>query len=73
MRETYAVIERRRGPRTARVTAAINVAGAAGRVAWMTPPALLSSRWRTRRRETMAWMAAHREGLRRASAQGAEP
>jgi GT2 family glycosyltransferase len=64
MRETYGVIERRRGARTARLTAAINVAGAMGRVAWMTPPALVSGRWRARRRETMAWVTAHREGLR---------
>lgn len=73
MRETYAVIERRRGPRTARATAAINVAGAAGRAAWMTPPALLSPRWRARRQETVAWVTAHREGLRPAPAEGAEP
>jgi N-acetylglucosaminyl-diphospho-decaprenol L-rhamnosyltransferase len=65
MRETYAVIERRRGPRVARITAAMNVAGTAGRVAWMTPPAVLSRRWRARRRETAAWVTAHREGLRR--------
>ena len=53
------------GPAVARITAAINVAGAAGRVAWMTPPAVLSRRWRARRRETAAWVTAHREGLRR--------
>jgi N-acetylglucosaminyl-diphospho-decaprenol L-rhamnosyltransferase len=69
MRETYAVIERRRGRRVARVTAAINVAGAAGRVAWMTPPALVSGHWRARRRDTMAWVTAHREGLGRAPAE----
>ncbi|HEX3691399.1 MAG TPA: methyltransferase domain-containing protein [Solirubrobacteraceae bacterium] len=63
MRETYAVIARRRGPRMAQAIAAINVAGAAARVGWMTPPALVSRRWRTRRRETLAWVAAHREGL----------
>ncbi len=68
MRETYAVIERRRSPRVARITAAMNVAGAAGRVAWMTPPAVLSRRWRARRRESAAWVSAHREGLRRTPA-----
>lgn len=73
MRETYAVIERRRGLSVARVTAAINVAGAAGRVAWMTPPALFSRRWRARRRETMAWVTAHREGLRASPAEEPGP
>jgi GT2 family glycosyltransferase len=73
MRETYAVIERRRGPRVARVTAALNVAGAAGRVAWMTPPALVSRRWRARRRETAAWVTAHREGLRRSPGEEIAP
>jgi N-acetylglucosaminyl-diphospho-decaprenol L-rhamnosyltransferase len=64
MRETYAVIARRRGPAVARVTAAINVCGAAARMAGMTPPALLSRRWRGRRREMRAWVVAHAQGLR---------
>jgi N-acetylglucosaminyl-diphospho-decaprenol L-rhamnosyltransferase len=65
MRETYAAIARRRGQAVMRATAAINVGGAAARVAWMTPPALVSRRWRRRRRETRAWVAAHSQGLRR--------
>ncbi|HEX3978763.1 MAG TPA: glycosyltransferase family 2 protein [Solirubrobacteraceae bacterium] len=73
MRETYAVIARRRGARVARLTAAINVAGALARLAWMTPAALVSGRWRERRRDTRGWAVAHREGLRRAPAEGAEP
>ncbi len=64
MRETYAAIARRRGTRVARLTASINVAGAMARVAWMTAPALVSARWRARRRDTAGWVAAHREGLR---------
>ncbi len=72
-RETYAVIERRRGPGVARATAAINVAGALGRVAWMTPPALLSRPWRARWRETVSWATAHREGLRASRGQETAP
>jgi N-acetylglucosaminyl-diphospho-decaprenol L-rhamnosyltransferase len=68
MRETYTVIARRRGPWVARLTAAINVAGALARVAWMTPPALVSGRWRERWRDTRGWATAHREGLRSAGA-----
>jgi N-acetylglucosaminyl-diphospho-decaprenol L-rhamnosyltransferase len=68
MRETYAVIARRRGVRVARLTAAINVAGALARVAWMTLPALASGRWRERWRDTRGWATAHREGLRPAGA-----
>jgi N-acetylglucosaminyl-diphospho-decaprenol L-rhamnosyltransferase len=64
MRETYAVIGRRRGARSARATAAINVLGAMARAAWMTPLALTSPRWRGSRRETLGWARAHREGLR---------
>lgn len=72
MRETYAVIARRRGPWVARLTAAINVAGALARMAWMTPPALVSGRWRERWRDTRGWVTAHREGLRRARGERAE-
>jgi N-acetylglucosaminyl-diphospho-decaprenol L-rhamnosyltransferase len=65
MRETYAVIQRRRGPGVARLTAAVNVAGALARLAWMSPPALVSAPARARWRDTLGWVAAHREGLRR--------
>ena len=63
MRETYAVIERRRGRRVARVTAAINVVGAALRLAWMIPLAVVAAAWRPPVRDTLGWLRAHRQGL----------
>jgi N-acetylglucosaminyl-diphospho-decaprenol L-rhamnosyltransferase len=73
MRETYAVIRRRSGPRRARATAAVNLAGAAARVVWMTPPATISVRWRAARRDNLGWISAHRQGLRSPPATGREP
>jgi N-acetylglucosaminyl-diphospho-decaprenol L-rhamnosyltransferase len=70
-RETYAVIGRRRGRRRAWATAAINVAGAAARVGWMTAPAIVSPRWRTARRDNLGWLSAHRQGI--GSSAPAEP
>jgi N-acetylglucosaminyl-diphospho-decaprenol L-rhamnosyltransferase len=64
MRETYRVIERRRGVGTARATAAINVLGAAARLAWMAPLAVMSGRWRPPARDVLGWLLAHRQGLR---------
>lgn len=61
---TYAVLARRRGPARARTTAAINILGAAARVAWMEPLACVSPRWRARRDSNLRWLAAHRRGLR---------
>jgi N-acetylglucosaminyl-diphospho-decaprenol L-rhamnosyltransferase len=64
MRETYRVIERRRSVPVARATAAINVLGAAARLAWMAPLAVMSPRWRSPARDVLGWLLAHRQGLR---------
>lgn len=64
-RETYAVLERRRGPLRASLTAAVNVGGATARIAWMAPLAVLSDSWRARRAAAGVWLRAHRAGLRR--------
>lgn len=71
MRETYAVIRERQGPLRASVAGALNVAGAAARVAWMAPPALGSARWRARLRETQGWLRAHLWGLAHSGGDGA--
>jgi GT2 family glycosyltransferase len=67
MRETYAVLLRRRGRRLTRATAAINVLGAAARVGWMTPLAWPLRRWRGPRDDSRRWLAVHRQGLRQAA------
>jgi GT2 family glycosyltransferase len=64
MRASYLVIARRRGPASARTTAAINAAGALARVGWMAPAALVDSRWRAPAKDAMAWVAPHLDGLR---------
>jgi len=64
-RATYAVIARRRGPRIARLIAAINVLGAGARVVWMTALAVVLRRWRGPLAESRRWLSAHRQGLRR--------
>jgi GT2 family glycosyltransferase len=61
--ETYAVLRRRRGRARALALAAINVAGAAARVAWMAPLASRSAGWRERRAAARVWLQAHRTGL----------
>jgi N-acetylglucosaminyl-diphospho-decaprenol L-rhamnosyltransferase len=63
---TYLVLARRRGLARARLTAAINVAGAAARLAWMTPLAWVLRRWRAPRDASRMWLTAHLEGLRSA-------
>lgn len=63
-RETYAVLAKRGGSRRARLTAALNVAGAAGRLAWMGPIALAFPRWRAPAASNRMWLAAHWHGLR---------
>jgi N-acetylglucosaminyl-diphospho-decaprenol L-rhamnosyltransferase len=63
-RETYDVLRRRRGGPRATLTAAVNVAGAAARVAWMAPLTIVSHRWRERSAAARAWFTAHRRGLR---------
>ncbi len=61
---TYALLARRRGATRMRVTAALNIAGAAGRLAWMAPLALLSRRWREPATENHRWLRAHVSALR---------
>jgi N-acetylglucosaminyl-diphospho-decaprenol L-rhamnosyltransferase len=64
MRETYLVIARRRGGGVARTTAAINVAGAGVRLAWMVPAAVVVPARRPAVRDTYGWLRAHLEGVR---------
>ena len=68
MRATYAVLRRRRGPSLTRLTAAINVVGAAVRIAWMAPLALAARRWRAPLAAARMWFAVHLAGLRGAVA-----
>jgi N-acetylglucosaminyl-diphospho-decaprenol L-rhamnosyltransferase len=63
MRATYRVLLRRRGRVRTWTTAAINVLGAAARLAWMTPLASFSPRWRERRYTMKRWLVAHAQGL----------
>lgn len=63
-RATYSVMLRRRGLARTWIAAAINVAGAAARMAWMAPLAGVRRRWRGPYAETRRWLAAHRQGLR---------
>jgi N-acetylglucosaminyl-diphospho-decaprenol L-rhamnosyltransferase len=63
---TYAVLARRGGRLRAWTTAAMNVTGAASRLAWMTPAARVSPRWRDHRDSNRAWLASHWRGLRTA-------
>ena len=65
MRSTYAWMLRRRGPLRTRMTAAINVAGAASRWTALAPFALIrSDRFRWRLRELAFWTRVHWMGLR---------
>jgi GT2 family glycosyltransferase len=66
MAATYAVLRKRRGGTRAWLTAALNIAGAAARLAWMTPLAIVLRRWRGPRHDMKVWLSAHLEGLRRA-------
>jgi GT2 family glycosyltransferase len=61
---SYAVLARRRGRPRAFATAALNVAGAAARVAWMTALARVRPRWRAPCESNRRWLAAHLQGLR---------
>ncbi len=61
---TYVMLERRRGRARMWATALINICGAAARVAWMTPLAVLSPRWRGPRAMNRRWLRAHAEGAR---------
>lgn len=64
MAATYAALHRRRGPARAWTTAILNVVGAAGRLAWMSPLAAISPGWRGPRDLNRRWLTAHRRGLR---------
>lgn len=61
---TYALLMRRCGAPRTWASAAVNVVGAAARWLWMTPPALLSARWRDRRSENLRWLRAHVQAAR---------
>jgi GT2 family glycosyltransferase len=67
MAATYAMLWRTRGAARTWATAALNIAGAAGRLAWMAPLTLLSERWRRPRDENRSWLRAHLQGVRAAS------
>jgi N-acetylglucosaminyl-diphospho-decaprenol L-rhamnosyltransferase len=64
MRATYAVLLRRQGPLLTRLTAAINVAGVAARIAWMAPLAVVRRRWRGPLAAARMWFGVHLDGLR---------
>jgi GT2 family glycosyltransferase len=65
MWSTYGWMLRRRGRARTRATAAVNVAGAAGRAAWMSGAALVAPRrWRAPARTFAHWARLHTIGLR---------
>ena len=64
---TYAMLRRRRGGAAMRLTAAINIAGAASRVAWMAPAGMVLPRWRRASRANRQWLEAHIAGARESS------
>jgi N-acetylglucosaminyl-diphospho-decaprenol L-rhamnosyltransferase len=73
MTATYAVLVSRRGRARASLTAALNVAGAAARLAWMRPLARYRPRWREPRDAMRVWLDAHRRGVRALSARSRPP
>jgi N-acetylglucosaminyl-diphospho-decaprenol L-rhamnosyltransferase len=64
MAATYATLARRRGLARARITAAVNIAGAAARVLLVAPLSPFSNRYRDSRDLYRRWLAAHRQALR---------
>jgi GT2 family glycosyltransferase len=64
---TYDVLARHHGRARSRATAAVNIAGAAVRLAWMAPLALASRRWRARWADTRTWLRGHVQALRAGS------
>lgn len=62
---TYEMLRRRRGAVRMWATAALNIAGAAVRAAWMAPLALLWARWRGPEAENRRWLGAHLQGAYR--------
>lgn len=62
---TYDWMRRRRGRTRTRAVAALNIAGALARWAWMTPVARVRPQpWAARRRAVRRWAQLHRSGLR---------
>jgi GT2 family glycosyltransferase len=59
MTATYGLLLRRGGRARMLATAALNVAGAAARVSWMTPLAAGSRRWRGPLAANRRWLRAH--------------
>lgn len=59
---TYEMLRRRRGAVRMGTTAALNVAGAAARAAWLAPLALLSGRWQGPETENRRWLVGHLRG-----------
>ncbi len=72
MRATYAVMLRRRGRALTGLSAAVNVAGAAARIAWMAPLAAFRGRWRGPLGAARMWLRVHLEGLRAAAGTAGE-
>jgi N-acetylglucosaminyl-diphospho-decaprenol L-rhamnosyltransferase len=70
MAASYSMLRRRRGVVRMWGTGMLNLAGAAGRLAWMTPLAVIWARWREPRDLNRRWLRAHRRALRRAAQAG---
>lgn len=64
MAATYDVLLRRRGRTRTIVTAALNIAGAGSRMAWMAPLASRSPRWAGAWDANRRWFGAHLRGAR---------
>lgn len=64
MAASYAVAARRRGRARALLSGALNVVGAAVRLAWMAPLAFVRPRWRAPASDNWHWLRAHVAGLR---------
>lgn len=65
MWSTYGWMVRRRGRARTRTVAAVNIAGALGRAAWMAPAAVAAPRrWRAPARTAVNWARLHTIGLR---------
>lgn len=63
---TYAMLARRRGAAAMLVIGAMNVLGAAARLAWMAPLAPVWRRWREPAADNRRWLRAHVAALREA-------
>ena len=70
MAATNTATRRRLGPTRARIIGWLGVAGAAARLAWMTPLAAISPRWSHRRDANRRWLHANRRALRSAGHDG---